>query len=137
MVLWLLRLVIFTAVWYAFLLFHFFYIFPKDKVSLPKWYKLGIIPAVALVSLLNLTPLVFSGISETVSGGVAVALQGPAIPVFGISSILLVLGGLIILIRKAILAKGDLRSQLGFILVGTITTYLLLIIFKNSITALI
>ena len=62
--LWLLRLVIFLGVWHSFTFFHFLYVFPLEKKRLSLWYKFALIPYVALVSLLTLSPYVFSGIDS-------------------------------------------------------------------------
>src|SRR6185436_6265094 len=44
LILWLLRLQLFFAVWYCFYLFRFFYVFPKEKVVFSNLQKNILIP---------------------------------------------------------------------------------------------
>jgi hypothetical protein len=55
------RFVIFLASWHAFSFFTFLYIFPRDKVFLPKWFTFILGPFVGVISLLSLfSSFVFS-----------------------------------------------------------------------------
>src|SRR3989338_11504300 len=58
-VLWLLRIHAFFAIWYTFFLFYLFFVFPRERVVLPKSIKFGLVPVTILASILTLTPLVF------------------------------------------------------------------------------
>ena len=49
-VLWLLRLVMFTATWFAYSFFTFFYVFPERERELPGWYRLLLLPATVVVA---------------------------------------------------------------------------------------
>ena len=63
LVLLLLRVHAFFAVWYVFFIFQIFYVFPKEKVRFPKTYTMGLVPFVVFTSLLTLTPAVFSDVT--------------------------------------------------------------------------
>src|SRR3989344_9481864 len=131
-VLWILRLVMFSAVWFAFFVFRFLYVLPNEKVIFPKIYRIVIITAVILVAILTLTPYVFSNIVEfSPDGTVAKVANGPAIILFGIVVIALTGSGVFYLIKKMIGAvdkKEKIRYQLVF--VGMIATILLIIVFN-------
>ena len=62
--LWLLRFVIFFAVWYAFSIFKLMYVFPDEKKKMSKIFKYSTWLLVIIVSILTLTPLVFVEIAE-------------------------------------------------------------------------
>lgn len=134
--LWLFRIVIFLAVWHDFFIFQLFYVFPNDKVTFSKNYKFFLIPLVAFVSVLNLTPLVFSGIGKVSTEGQLVKIiNGPAIPLFGIMVLGLVVSGLFLVIRKTIHSQGIEKTQLKYVLTGTVITFLLLIAFNFILPA--
>ena len=81
LVIWILRLAIFFAVWHAFSFFVFCYAYPRDELTFPKWFWFVVIPATVVTSILTLTPLVFSGIEEFYpTGQVSKVKNGPAIP---------------------------------------------------------
>ena len=64
-VLWLARGVMFLAVWQAFSFFQLFYVFPNEKiVNKNKVYNFILLLIVIIVSLLTLSPLVFSDVIE-------------------------------------------------------------------------
>lgn len=130
LVLWLLRLTIFFAVWHAFSFFQLFYIFPNEKFNFPPYYKYVIVPFVTLTAILTLSPLVFSTVSQVTVGEVANPVRGPAIAVFGLTVTALVVMGLYLLIQKKVHAKDILRLQLEFILLGAMMTFSLIIIFN-------
>lgn len=131
LILWFLRLTLFAAVWHAFCLFQFFYVFPKEKVTFPKIYKRWLAPFTATVSLLTLTPLVFSRIGEVAGvGTVTNPERGPAIGLFGLLVIFLVFGGIYILFKKTLKSVGIEKKQYKAILFGTLVTFTLLIAFN-------
>ncbi len=131
LILWFLRLTIFSAVWHAFSLFQFFFVFPKDKIKFPRWYFKILIPATALTSFLTLTPLVFSRIEQIAAEGkVSNPERGPAIALFGAMVVFLVIGSLIILLKKRAQAHNLERKQYDTITVGTCLTFLLILCFN-------
>jgi len=131
-VLWLLRLVIFSATWYSFCLFSFFYVFPREISEFPIWYKYGVAPIVFIVSILTLTPLVFSGIKglSSIPGETSEASLGPLVSLFGITAISLVFASIFLLFKKTRESVGLEKKQFQLILIGTFTTYILIIIFN-------
>ncbi len=126
--LWFLRLTIFFSVWHAFSFFHFSYVFPKESAAYPPLYKWLLVPIVALVSLLTLSPLMFAGIEKQAGAGASSqAILGPAIALFGIMAFGLVIGALFFLIKRTLKAQGLEKKQFIFILGGAVLTFLLLI----------
>lgn len=131
LVLWLLRIAIFFAVWLSFLIFQLFYVFPHDTIKFPNYHKFIILPAVVFVSLLVLTPLVFSKVLEFYPNGHVSKIQnGPAIIIFGLSIITLVFGGIFILFKKMLRATGKEKLSTRLIFIGTLITFSLFIIFN-------
>lgn len=129
--LWLLRFILFFAVWHTLLIFQLFFIFPKEKQLFPKKYKFILLPIVAITSILTLTPFVFSGIAEIGSvGNAPTAIHNPGIAIFGLVTTGLVISGIFILFRKMIQAKGVLKKQFITILSGSVMTFSLILIFN-------
>lgn len=130
-ILWTIRLVMFFAIWQAFFLFQLIYVFPKEEIRLSKKYKYILIPLVVAVSILTLSPLVFSDVIKSSSvGQVSKPISEPGIIIFGVVAVGLVIGGIIILFRKILTSKGIERTQLKFILSGVFLMFLLIIIFN-------
>ncbi len=126
-----LRLAIFFAVWNSFAVFQLFYTFPREKITFPKWYFTTLIPSVAIVSLLTLTSLVFSDISEiSAEGRVLKVINGPAIPLFGLAVIGLVFGGFFLAFKKMKQATGLEKTQFKYITTGAVISFSLIIIFN-------
>lgn len=131
LILWFLRLTIFSAVWHAFSLFQFFYVFPKSKIEFSKSYKQILIPITIITSLLTLTPLVFSKIIQIAGAGtVSNPERGPGIALFGGVVMFLVIGGIVNLFRKTLKASGLEKKQYKAILLGTLITFSLIITFN-------
>ena len=127
--LWLLRFTIFFSVWHAFSFFHFSSVFPKETAVYSRSYRWLLIPGIALVSLLTLSPFVFAGIEKQAGAGTASqAILGPAIAIFGIAAFGLVIGALFLLIRGTMKAQGLEKKQFWLILGGAAITFLLLIV---------
>jgi signal transduction histidine kinase len=131
------RVTIFFAVWHAFYIFQLLYTFPKESVQFPRWYTWGLAPLVAVVSLLNLTPFVFLKVG-TVSpmGQVLTIVNGPGIAIFGILVFILIATGLGIFLKKTIDATDAEKVPLRYVLVGTCTTFILLVTFNFILPAL-
>src|SRR3989344_2860934 len=134
--LWLLRLVIASAVWHAFSFFQLFYIFPNQKITLPKWYKFGLLPATVLASIVNLTPFSFSHIAKfSSSGAVSTVGKGPGMALFVAIVIFLIVGGFFLLIKKLKAASGLEKTQFKYILAGTLITFSLIFTFNFFLPA--
>jgi signal transduction histidine kinase len=130
-ILWSFRLVMFFAVFHAFSLFQLFYVFPAAKAVYPKYYKFLVIPTVIVTAGLTLTPFVFSKLAEISStGSVSKTVVEKGIVVFGVTVISLILSAIGILIKKILVADSEERRRFWPILLGTIGTFSLLIIFN-------
>lgn len=130
-VLWMLRLVLFFAVWYSFFFFQFFYVFPQDSIIFPKNYKFILLPIIALVSLTTLTPFVFPSLAYLAPvGEVSKTVVAPGIIFFAITVIGMIVSGIYSLISKIRRATGKEKTQFKFLLIGTIITFTLHIIFN-------
>jgi signal transduction histidine kinase len=129
--LWLLRIVLFFAVWFAYYLFKLTYVFPGNEMVFPKWYRHYLVPFTVFTSLLTLSPFVFSGISQiSAVGSVSHATVLPGIGVFGIAVFIFIFGSFFNLIKKLRAAKKDEKPKYRLMLVGTIITFGLIITFN-------
>ena len=128
------RLVMFFAIYQAFTFFLLTKAFPGKKISLPKWFKYFIFPLVILVSVLTLTPLVFSGV-EIVSGSLPQPKPGPLIPLFALVAVSLVVGGIVQLIKRMKVAVGKEKMQFRLMMAGVILMFSLIIIFNFVLVA--
>lgn len=136
--LWLVRLVLFFAVWQAFCIFYLFYVFPQEIFKLPRWFRSLIIPFVVFTSILTLTPLVLRGVEEvTASGRVSKIANGPGMILFGFLSVGLVASGILILIGKTFKAPIKEKRSLRLILFGTLLTFALIIVFNFVFPAIL
>ncbi|KKP93859.1 MAG: Histidine kinase [Parcubacteria group bacterium GW2011_GWC1_38_6] len=133
---WLFRLVIFIATWHSFLFFQTFFVFPESSVKFPRWYRFILFPLVALVSIMNLTSLVFSEIGEISSTGQVVKIEnGPGIALFGSLIAFLIVGGLVMLFRKMMKSRVEDRKRYSFVLMGVFITFILIMIFNFILPA--
>ena len=133
--LWLIRLIMFCAVWQAFSLHQLFLVMPQEHFNFSKKYRLALFPLVIITALLTLTPLVFSRIVNFVSGEVPDAIPGPGIVLFGIVAIGLVSRGLYTLLKKFLSARGEERHQFRFVLFGALLMFVLIITFNFVLAA--
>ena len=136
LVLWLLRIVIFLGVWHSFSFFQFFYVFPEEKKIFPNWYKFALVPYVIGVSILTLTPIVFSGIAQlSFDGSVSKTIVEKGIVLFVTTVIGLLLAGTVIFVRKILKAKHEEKVSYRLILAGTVITFTLLFTFNLILPA--
>jgi len=135
-VIWLLRIAIFFAVWNSLILFQFAYVFPKREIIFPRWYKFGVIPIVAITAILTLSPLVLSEVVGFYSNEqVSKVSNGPAIPIFGLVVISLVFGGIFYLVHKMSHVPIEERNKFKAIIVGVAISFFLIIIFNMVLPA--
>lgn len=135
--LWLLRIVLFLAVWQAYHIFKLFYVFPEKKVIFSDNYKWILLPLVGITSIITLTPLVLEKVKELSPLGRIIKIDnGPAIALFGIVSITLVIGALYVLIKKIIKAQEEEKWQFRIILTGALVMFSLIITFSFIFPAL-
>jgi signal transduction histidine kinase len=130
-----LRLEIFFAVWWVLTLFFLLLVFPNEKFDMPAIIKY-VLPAGILVSVLNLTPLVFVNVSsQRADGTVARVTNGPGIYLFGAFVISLIITSFFVLSRKMRAAKKNDKKQLRSVFYGMLATFTLLIIFNFILPA--
>ena len=129
--LWLLRGILFFAVFQALFLYEFFSVFPDSTKAFSKKHKFILIPVVFAAAILTLTPYVFSGIvGAATAGQVAIVQKGPGLILFGIVAVGLVLKALWSFFSKFRKAEGDTRHAISTVLIGTVITFALIIFFN-------
>jgi len=130
-ILWLLRSVLFLALWQAFFIFQFFYVYPNTKFTFSKVYKRILLPIVCFTSLLTLTPFVLWQIDGVlVTGGATSVANRPGIILFGLLSVGLIVSAVFTLIKKIKYSKSKDILPLRLILTGTVITFTFIIIFN-------
>lgn len=135
--LWLSRLVLFFAVWQAFTIFHFLYIFPAKKIKFPKLYNKALLPLVILTSLVTLTPFVLTRLEVNPEyTDIYKAVLGPGMILFGVLAVGLVVSGVALLLHKISQSKKETREALKDILIGLVSTFTLIILFNFLIVVI-
>jgi len=131
LVLWLLRLVVFLGVWHSFTFFRFLFVFPERTRGFPWFYHIIIVPLTLCVSILTLTPAVFSGIAQlSQDGSVSKTVVGKGMYLFVSLVVFLIIAAVVILSRKTIRAKKEERKAYLLVLIGAIFTFALLFTFN-------
>lgn len=129
--LWALRFHLFISTLHAFFFFRLAYVFPREKVVFPHWYRFVLIPVVATVMILVLTPLVFSGVVALAPAGqVTRATPGPGIILFMLAAFSLLLSALVLLLRRTIKASGVERRQSRMLSIGMFLMVVLILTFN-------
>jgi signal transduction histidine kinase len=124
------RIVIFLAFWHSFTFFNFLYVFPKERISFPVWYKYVLTPYVIVISLWTLLgKLVFSSVTISAQNGAPEPVVEKGIIVFVITACALIIASFSFLVRRIIKAKGD-RKPYVLILIGALITFGLLFAFN-------
>ncbi|MFA6486304.1 MAG: ATP-binding protein [Candidatus Magasanikbacteria bacterium] len=122
------RAVMFLAVWQAYALFRFFYIFPRPTYNLPKTAGVPILIVCIVVSALTFTNFIFANIVNFIPNTPPTTVVGPLMPLFGLTAIGLVLSGLLVFFGRTI--KTERQNRLPFIIIwtgGTITFFLIIV----------
>lgn len=128
-ILLLIRLVLTLAVLQVFSFFMLMWVFPEEKKTIPKWFKVFLFPLTSIVAILTLTPVIFKGV--TISPNlVSVPIAGPGIPLFGITAIGFVVSGIYLLIRKIVQAPKEEKKPYRYLLVGVIVMFFFIILFN-------
>lgn len=125
-----LRFSLFFAVWQAFFLFLFFWVFPEDKKVFSPWLSSLALIGVGAVSILTLTPYALSRILSVQDGRIASIENGPFMPIFGLTGTVLVLAGLFVFAQKAWRAGTGHRRPYIRIFFGAAVTFALIIAFN-------
>ncbi len=123
------RIEVFLGTWHSFAIFHLLYVFPKDNtINFPNWYKKILLPFVLLISILTLTPFVFSGIASVSSQGTILTLETkPGVVPFGLTVFSLVISSFFILLRKTIRTMKEEKNKFLLLLTGSIITFSLIL----------
>lgn len=132
---WLVRIVIFIAVWHAFTFFRLLYVFPESRKELPSWFNLFALPLIAIVALLTLTPFVFKKILTVTDGKITGIENGPGIALFAATVTILIVSAITVFINKRRHAEGIERRQLTDVLWGFLLTFFLLLTFNLFLPA--
>ena len=128
---WLLRGILFFAVFQALFLYEFFSVFPDRDRTFSVWHNFLFIPVVFATAILTLTPYAFSGIvGAATAGQVAIVQKGIGLPLFGIVAVGLVFLALVVFSRKFRKAVGETRRAISRVLTGTAITFVLIIFFN-------
>lgn len=127
--LWLIRCVVFFAVWqtlsfYLFLL----YFSHEDAPPRSKWFWVSLILA-GVAAILTLSPFVFTSAAFSTASQVADPVPGPAISIFALIAVMLIVEGLYSLFRQLKAASLERKLQLKTIAWGAGAMFLLIIIF--------
>lgn len=132
---WMVRIVIFIAVWHALTFFRLLYVFPAKERPLPHWFTTMAVPAIALVAISTLTPLVFKSTGQVVNGKITELNNGPGIVLFALTVTSLIIGAIYVFVRKILIAKDLERKQLKDVLWGFLITFLLVLTFNLFLPA--
>jgi signal transduction histidine kinase len=123
------RFVMFFATYQASLFFLLTFVFPKKKFEVPLWVKRFYIPIMVFISLLTLSPFVFSGVVVN-PGGTPQPQPAPGIVLFALTAVSSVVGGVVLLLLRIKHSKDQSRLQFVFLLTGVLIMFVLIIIFN-------
>jgi signal transduction histidine kinase len=127
----LLQMVMFLGVWSSFFTYTLTYVFPDEKITFSNYYKYFVVPLTIVTALICLTPLVFSGILQVAPDGhVTKVANGYGIILYGITSLILNLGGILILLRKIKHSDLNNRQSLKIVLYGMILMLTLILAYN-------
>ena len=119
-----LRFTLFAVTWMTFCFLLFAWSFPKERTGLPKIILLILVIWTTIVSILTLTPLVLEAVrSISPEGIITSAINGPAIPVFGMTTTLYTLAGIVLLIIKTLRAQKLDRKRFLWITLGVLIMF--------------
>ncbi len=136
--LWWIRLVLFSATFLCLSVFLTFNVFPHYILPPSKWARKVAVIAATIVMPLTLTPLVFKDLK--IQNGNAQPIPNFGIPIFALTVVGLLVGGVIMLLKKYRHAEGKQKTQIRFVLMGlagafgliVITDFLFVVILHNT-----
>lgn len=129
MILFVLRMLLFSVIWYSFFFFQLCYILSGKRFT--KKYKLILVPWILSISLLVLTPFTFRSIKEFKGvGHVAIVNQSFGITLFGITVLGLIVGGLYVLFQRIRSTSKEEKKRFSFVWIGAFITFSLQILFN-------
>jgi len=126
--LWNMRLVMFFAVYQAYFFFLLMLVFPKEKFFFSKKIRLLLTPLVIIVSLITLTPFLFSGV-EKVLDSPSPEVE-PGIILFALTAVPLVFGGIFVMLGKLRKADPKTKPQFKTLLLGLALMFLAIVFFN-------
>ena len=136
LVLWFFRFILFFAVWYCFSLFQFFYVYPSEQFSFPRWYRNILVPGAIVVSLFSLSPFTLGEIKKLAEAGqVSVAQPGFGIFIFGGFVVGLIVASFVVLTKKVIHVSKAEKAPYALILAGAVITFSLHVVFNFILPA--
>jgi signal transduction histidine kinase len=127
--LWIVRVVMFLAVYQAFTFFLLMYIFPRKEFGLSRRFKYILFPVVIFVSILTLTPLVFSEVS-IVRGSAPTPTPAAGILLFALVAVSFVLAGIVMMVKRALFGDIKTKSQFRTLSLGVILMFASIITFN-------
>ncbi|KKR14817.1 MAG: Sensory transduction histidine kinase [Candidatus Falkowbacteria bacterium GW2011_GWA2_39_24] len=132
-----LKIEVFLGIWHSFMIFQLLYVFPNEEIKFPRWYTTILIPAVVVMSILTLTPFVFSGIATISGEGTILTLKTEAgIAFFGLTTFGLILSGFWILLRKTLKTSNQDKRKFLLLLIGVVITFSSILSFNFVLPAL-
>lgn len=133
----LIRFITFLGCWHAFLFFQLCIVFPQGRFAFPHWYVPVMLLGTGSVSLLTLTPLVFSAAKTVTETGIVTAVApGPGMPLFVLFAAGLVFAGIITLVRNLRHSgSGIERKRFIVVTAGFAITFALIIAFNLLLPA--
>ena len=136
-----LRLTLFSVTWMTFYFFLFATSFPNENSRLPKLLRWILKFWTTIVSYLTLTSLVLEKVNTvSVEGAIASVTNGPMMPVFGMTTSIYVLIGIIFLLYKTIRSDKENRARFLWVTAGVLimfvsiitTNFIFPVLFNNS-----
>lgn len=134
--LWVVRLVMFFAVYQAFSFFLLMLAFPEREMNFRIRKIVLLFVVVFLTSILTLTPFVFSGVRFQ-QGGLPQPIPAPGIVVFALVAISSVVGGIITLVKRIVRSTKQEKKPLSFLAVGVVIMFMLIIFFNFIFVAVL
>lgn len=122
------RLVMFFAVWQAYSFFLLLYVFPDGSLNYKKSNFILLLIFTSAISVLALSPLVFTRVTSYVYGLSPQVEKGPGIMVFGLFCVSLISLGLYSFVRKIIRTSKENRKPFVLISVGMALTFTLIVL---------
>ncbi len=126
-VLWLIRAVLFFAIWHAFSFCVLAWQFPERTPVFSRPVFIGLVSWTGMISIIVLTPVVYEAV--TALSPAVETRTGPGVILFGLTVVAFVTSGIAILVRKFLRAEGYARRQLSFVIVGMAITFFFLVAF--------
>lgn len=128
------RIEMFLAAWHTFFFLIFVHTFTKRNFPYTKKRALAFVLPFLCVLIISLTPYLFSGVRID-EDGMVVMTTGLLFPVYALWLFGTMYLSIFALVRKYKESEGVVRSQWKYMLIGTVSTYLPLVIFNFIFSA--